>query len=110
MVIQVKHAFLGAFLIASVVGPASADPERGRDLAKACVVCHGLDGVGTNPMVPNIGGQSEMYLIKQLQDFREGRREDLQMSIIAEVLTDEDIGDVAAWYSSILATYELPPE
>jgi len=51
-----------------------------------------------------------MYLIKQLQDFREGRREDLQMSIIAEGLTDEDIGDVAAWYSSILATYELPPE
>lgn len=110
MVIGVKHAFLGALLIASVVGPVTADPERGRDLAKACAVCHGLDGVGTNPMVPNIGGQSEMYLIKQLQDFREGRREDLQMSIIAEGLTDKDIGDVAAWYSSILATYELPPE
>lgn len=69
-----------------------------------------MDGVGTNPSIPNIGGQSEMYLVKQLQDFRQGRRQHEQMSIIAEALTDDDVRNLAAWYSSILATYELPPE
>ena len=45
---------------------------------------------------------------KQLQDFRAGRREDPQMSIIARDLTDEDIKALADWYGSVLATYELP--
>ncbi|MFC0200790.1 c-type cytochrome [Paracoccus rhizosphaerae] len=82
--------------------------EEGRSLAQTCRVCHGLDGVGTNPMIPNIGGQSAEYLSKQLQDFRAGRREDPQMSIIARDLTDEDIASLAAWYASIVATYDMP--
>ncbi len=90
-------------------GPALAgDPAAGRELAGTCRVCHGLDGVGTNPMIPNLGGQSEMYLVKQLQDFREGRRFDDQMTIIAEGLTDEQIGDLAAWYASVTAEFAVP--
>jgi cytochrome c553 len=49
-----------------------------------------------------------MYLVKQLQDFREGKRIDDQMSIIAEGLTDEQINDLAAYYASIKAEYTLP--
>jgi cytochrome c553 len=95
-----------AFLLA---GPAfAADAERGRQLAGTCRVCHGLDGVGTNPTVPNIGGQSAQYLVKALQDFREGRRVNEQMTIMAEGLSDEDIADLAAWYASIKATFEMP--
>ena len=73
-----------------------------------CRVCHGLDGVGTNPMIPNIGGQSAEYLSKQLQDFRAGRREDPQMSIIARDLTDDEIAALAGWYAAVIATYALP--
>jgi cytochrome c553 len=92
-----------------LAGPAlSADAARGRELAGACRVCHGLDGVGTNPMVPNIGGQSAQYLTKALQDFRDGRREDPQMSIMSQNLSDADIADLAAWYASIRASYEMP--
>ncbi|MFC3632032.1 c-type cytochrome [Paracoccus angustae] len=75
---------------------------------QTCRVCHGVDGVGTNPMIPNIGGQSAEYLSKQLQDFRAGRREDPQMSIIAQNLTDEEIRALARWYASVRATYTLP--
>lgn len=75
---------------------------------QTCRVCHGIDGAGTNPMIPNIGGQSAEYLSKQLQDFRAGRREDPQMSIIARDLTDEDIKAVADWYASVTATFALP--
>lgn len=85
----------------------TADPAAA-GLTQTCRVCHGIDGVGTNPMIPNIGGQSAEYLSKQLQDFRAGRREDPQMSIIASGLTDEQIRALAAWYASIKATYELP--
>lgn len=75
---------------------------------QTCRVCHGIDGVGTNPMIPNIGGQSAEYLSKQLQDFRAARREDPQMTIIAKDLTDEDIKALSDWYASITATYTLP--
>lgn len=87
---------------------AASSDASGRQAAQACRVCHGLDGVGTNPMIPNIGGQSHEYLSKQLQDFRAGRREDPQMSIIARDLSDEDIRHLSEWYASIVATYELP--
>jgi cytochrome c553 len=105
---------LRAVLLACAVAgalPAAAsagDAAAGKSLAGACRVCHGIDGVGTNPMVPNIGGESFEYLIKQLKDFREGRRVNEQMSIMAADLTDEDIANLAAWYSSIEATFTAP--
>ena len=94
----------GAALAQGVEGSAGTPPGP----VQTCRVCHGIDGVGTNPMIPNIGGQSAEYLSKQLQDFRAGRREDPQMTIIARDLTDEDIKALAAWYASITATYALP--
>jgi cytochrome c553 len=101
-------ALLALGIAAALAPQAQADAAAGRQLAGTCRVCHGLDGVGTNPTVPNIGGQSEMYLVKQLQDFRDGRREDPQMSIVVQGLTDQQIRDLAAWYASIKATFTLP--
>lgn len=88
--------------------PAPGAQQAGSNLTQTCRVCHGLDGVGTNPIIPNIGGQSPEYLSKALQDYRAGRREDPQMSIIASDLSDDDIRDLVAWYASITATYEMP--
>lgn len=86
----------------------NGDPQRGRQLSGSCQVCHGVNGVGTNPTVPNIAGESEQYLIKQLQDFRAGRRQNAQMSIMAANLSDEDIQHLAAWYSSFGFTVTMP--
>lgn len=88
-------------------GPVMAQAATPPSQVQTCRVCHGLDGMGTNPMIPHIGGQSADYLSKQLQDFRAGRREDPQMSIIARDLTDEDIKALSVWYGSVKATYEL---
>lgn len=102
-------ALVAAFSLgAGAAAAQTADPAAAASLTQTCRVCHGLDGVGTNPMIPNIGGQSAEYLSKQLQDFRAGRREDPQMSIIASDLTDEEIKALSDWYASITATYELP--
>ena len=105
------RSFFGAVLVAACglsAGAVLAQTATPPAQTQTCRVCHGLDGVGTNPMIPNIGGQSADYLSKQLQDFRAGRREDPQMSIIARDLTDEDIKALSAWFASITATYALP--
>lgn len=91
---------LGVLVLAASTAQA-ADPAAGRKKAQQCQACHGIDGVGKMPDVPNIGGESADYLTRQLENFRSGERKHEQMSIIAASLGDEDIADVAAWYSSI---------
>ena len=106
------HLPAGALLLFALALPGHAnpagDPAEGRKLATQCQVCHGMDGLGTNPTVPNIGGESVMYLTKQLEDFREGRRVNEQMTIMAEGLTDEQIAHLAAWYGSIEISVTMP--
>ena len=87
---------------------AGGDPAAGREKAKVCRTCHGMDGVGKQPNVPNIGGESDFYLTKQLKAFRKGDRRDEQMAIIARDLSDQDIADLAAYYASITFTVTVP--
>lgn len=89
---------------------AGGDPAAGRQLAQACAVCHGRDGIAVLPNAPNLAGQNEQYLVKALADYREGRRVDQQMSLIAEPLSDQDIADLAAWFSSMTIVVTLPGE
>src|SRR5215510_1357753 len=86
----------------------AADAAAGRAKAKTCQTCHGIDGIAKQPNVPHLAGESEIYLTKQLKAFRDGERKDPQMSIMAKPLTDEDIANLAAWYSSIQITATLP--
>jgi cytochrome c553 len=96
-------------LAAAFATPASAaDPTAGRKTAQQCQTCHGIEGVGKMPDVPNIGGESADYLTTQLHHFRSGDRKHEQMSIIAAGLSDQDIANVAAWYASIQFTVTLP--
>ena len=91
-------------------GPShSGDMKAGRAKAQAtCQTCHGLDGKATVPMAANLAGQQKEYLIAQLEAYRSGKRKHEQMAIIAKMLSDEDIDNVAEWYSSIKVTIELP--
>ena len=60
------------------------------------------------PDAPHLAGESAIYLARQLEAFRSGERQHEQMSIIAQGLSDEDIADLAAWYSSLKITVEMP--
>lgn len=73
-----------------------------------CQTCHGMDGQATLAMVPNLSGQRKQYLIIQLKAYRAGKRQHEQMNIIARMLSDDDIEDVADWYSSIKVSIEPP--
>jgi cytochrome c553 len=106
----IPHAGM-AFALGVFCQPLGAT-DIGAGKAKAqmvCRTCHGIDGRGTSAMVANIGGQQKQYLVKQLEDYRSGRRQHEQMSIIASMLSDDDIENVSEWYSSIIVTFELPP-
>jgi len=89
-------------------GAQAADAAAGRQKAKKCQTCHGIDGIAKIPIAPHIAGESQIYLETQLKNFRSGKRVHEIMSVIAKDLSDEDISDLAAWYSSIKITATMP--
>jgi cytochrome c553 len=93
---------------ASEPAGAAGDNIAGRTKARQCTACHGLNGLARMPNVPNIAGESPIYLEKQLKAFRSGERTDPQMSVIAKSLSDQDIADLAAWYSGIRFSVTVP--
>lgn len=97
-------------LLAVTFTPATqaADAAAGRQKARQCQTCHGIDGIAKIPIAPHIAGESQIYLETQLKAFRSGKREHEIMSLIAQNLSDEDISDLAAWYSSIKFSVTLP--
>ncbi|MAG32044.1 MAG: cytochrome C [Deltaproteobacteria bacterium] len=97
---------VAAIAVVAFSGAASAgrpDPEAGKQKAiVVCAACHGRDGISLVAVYPNLKGQKVKYLIKQLEDFRSGERKSpLLMFPIASQLTDQEIKDVAAYYSSL---------
>jgi len=65
-----------------------------------CAACHGPDGNATIPGTPSLAGQPTFFTHWQLIKFRDGRRKDEQMSPFAANLTDDDMGDLAAFYAA----------
>jgi cytochrome c553 len=100
-----------AFLALVVLAPQAVragDARRGREKAIACTVCHGPAGISQVPDAPHLAGQPEPYLAQQLKAYRSGKRVHEVMNVIAKPLTDEDIADLAAWFSEIVVRAEVP--
>lgn len=79
----------------------AADAEKGKALSAPCVACHGTDGISPNPQWPNLAGQKDQYLISSLKAYRNGDRSNPIMSPLAKGLSDEDIENLAAYYSGL---------
>ena len=79
----------------------AGDAVAGKSKAASCAGCHGATGVSNNPMWPNLAGQQAGYLAKQLRAFRDGSRSDPMMGPMAKPLSDADIDNLAAYYSSL---------
>ena len=79
----------------------AGNPEAGKAKAHACSACHGLQGISTNPVWPNLAGQHAAYLAIALKAYRDGRRVDPLMTPMARPLSDQDIADLAAYFSSL---------
>jgi cytochrome c553 len=98
-------ALSGSLIEPALAGDAAAARAKVRIL---CLNCHGEDGVAVLPGAANLSGQQKEYLMAQLRAYRSGSRQDPQMTIIAKMLTDADIENLADWYSTIKVTVEMP--
>jgi len=78
----------------------AADAAAGKTKSAACAACHGADGNSVNTAWPRLAGQHAKYIEKQLKDFKSGKRKDPTMTAMAMPLSDADIADLAAYYST----------
>lgn len=96
---------LAAMLVSVAVMASGAavagDAAAGKAKSGTCAGCHGAAGVSANPLWPNLAGQKDAYLAKQMKAFRDGTRTDPMMSPMAKPLSDDDIANLAAYYSSL---------
>lgn len=87
---------------------AAAKPDLAKgqaSYAAVCAACHGADGNSTTPTYPTLAQQHPEYLVKQLTEFKSGKRANAIMMPLATALSDADMRNIAAW----LATQKAKP-
>ncbi len=87
----------------SVLARGPANPEAAKKLAEPCQACHGANGVATAPIYPHLAGQYADYLARALHEYRDGGRNNPIMAVYVEKLSDQDIAELAAYFSSMPA-------
>ncbi len=118
---RVRSAVLLAFMAATAFASASAFcsnrgamPTRrsGKDLANTCLGCHGVPGYKNaypNYSVPKLEGQHPEYIVMALQAYRSGERSHLTMHSQASSLSDQDMTDIAAYFSGLVVEQGQQP-
>ena len=106
-----KIAIISAALLLSAPVMAAGDREAGKKIVEGqCVTCHGMNGVSQNPGWPILAGQYENYIVHALQGYKSGERKNAIMAGFAGGLSEEDMKNVAAWYSSQKAALKISPK
>ena len=88
-----------AFASAQVL--ATGNIENGKQKAATCFACHGADGNSVDPQYPRLAGQYDAYLVQVLHEYKDGQRNNAIMKGMDATLSDQDIEDVAAYFSSL---------
>jgi cytochrome c553 len=100
-----KHQILAVLTAVTLAASANAafagDAAAGKVKAATCAGCHGANGISAVPTYPNLAGQKEAYLAKQMHAFKDGSRKDPTMNAMAAPLTDAEIADLSAYYASL---------
>jgi cytochrome c553 len=80
---------------------AAVDADAGKQRAKMCLNCHGQDGNSTTSHIPSLAGQKPAYIANQLRAFRSGVRKDGMMNNMAKGLSNKEINNLAAFFTSL---------
>jgi len=96
-------ALLAISTLAFAAAPALAkgDIEAGKAKSVTCQACHGADGNAADPQYPRLAGQYHDYLSRALHEYRDGSRANPIMIGFAKPLTDQEIEDLAAYFSAL---------
>lgn len=104
----IATAALGlAMATAQAADPVRGDAAAGEAKAVTCGACHGADGNSMVPNFPKLAGLGEKYLLKQMQDIRDGRRPVAAMAGQVDNMSDQDLADIAAFYDSKVRSTEM---
>lgn len=97
-------------LLLTMVSPlmAAGDAAAGKEKSTVCAACHGADGNSSIPMNPILAGQYADYIVRALKDYKTGDRQNAIMNGIAAGLSEEDMEDLAAYFSSQTGLTNLP--
>ena len=85
----------------------TAKPDLAKGAAlygQVCVACHAADGNSTTPANPKLARQHPEYLVKQLQEFKSGKRDNAIMKGFAAALSDDDMRNISFWLAEQKAT------
>lgn len=106
------HSLLVVLLaggVFSTTSHAAGDPIAGQQKNSMCIGCHGIEGWrNAYPQVysiPKLGGQHADYIVKALKAYKTGARKHETMQAIATSLTEQDMVDLAAYYSNPNSKY-----
>lgn len=94
-------SFGAVLAFASTQALASGNIENGKQKAASCFACHGADGNAVDPQYPRLAGQYNLYLQQALHEYKDGQRNNPIMKGMVATLSDQDIEDVAAYFSSL---------
>ena len=103
-------AWVAATALIASTPAAGQDVAAGRRKAVACQGCHGLDGIAKLPDAPHLAAQPAPYLERELRAYRSGARRNEVMSVAAKSLSDDDIRDLAAYYSAVQIEVKAVPQ
>lgn len=93
---------ISACILAATANMASAaDAAAGKAKSASCAGCHGANGISAAPNFPNLAGQKEAYLTKQMKAFKDGSRIDPTMNAMAKPLSDADMANLSAYYAGM---------
>ena len=107
-------ALAGAGALAQSAAPVKGDAVRGKAISYTCLGCHGVDGYRNaypNYSVPKLTGQHPEYLIAALQEYKGDQRSHATMHSQASTLSDQDMADIAAYFSgTVLQAAPVPAD
>ena len=93
-------SLLASWGLCASAAHAAGDATKGESKAATCIACHGPNGNSANPEWPVLAGQHAQYIHKQLQAFKGGARKNPLMTPMAMSLSDEDMADLGAYFST----------
>ena len=99
---KLQGLFIAAVLMVSTPAAMAykGDAAAGKEKSAVCAACHGADGNSAIPVNPSLAGQNYSYLVQVLKDYRSGARKNPIMNGQAAGLSDEDIQNLAKYYST----------
>jgi cytochrome c553 len=91
---------LGSALLSSATEAQEGSVEAGRTKSATCAACHGADGNSITPDWPSLAGQHANYIVRQIRALKSGERTDVTMKPFADLLSDQDVLDLAAYFAA----------